>query len=323
MSGYTLLQENVDDEFRGRTFGSLTVLSRLGLFLSLTVFPTLAIAFGTHAFFLGGQRIDLSGTRLALWTAGILALAPDGSRGDSWGACGSPPEAARAGAEAEATAGDGPLHRVRGRRGRGQGHADRSSWRSLRSLGHDVLVTREPGGTDLGEHLRALLLDPKTGQRRPRSEALLFAASRAQTVTSVIRPALADGQDRDLRPLRRLLARLPGMGARPRRAGRADAERLGDAGPLPRPGDPAARRARARAAALDGGARPDGARGRRLPREGVRRLPEDRRGASGAVRRDRRGRGPAREVHERSSGQGAADTRCCAIARRDGEAHRR
>ena len=42
VSGYTLLQENVEDEYRGRTFASLTVLSRLGLFLSLTFFPILS-----------------------------------------------------------------------------------------------------------------------------------------------------------------------------------------------------------------------------------------------------------------------------------------
>ena len=75
VSGYTLLQENVEDEFRGRTFGSLTVLSRLGLFLSLTVFPILSSVYGNYQFDVGGHRIDLSGTRLALWTAGLLALA--------------------------------------------------------------------------------------------------------------------------------------------------------------------------------------------------------------------------------------------------------
>ena len=44
VSGYTLLQENVEDEYRGRTFASLTVLSRLGLFASLTFFPILSSA---------------------------------------------------------------------------------------------------------------------------------------------------------------------------------------------------------------------------------------------------------------------------------------
>ena len=49
----------------------------------------------------------------------------------------------------------------------------------LRGLGLDVLVTREPGGTELGERVRQLLLDPNTGKLDPRAEALLFAASRA------------------------------------------------------------------------------------------------------------------------------------------------
>src|SRR5207248_9142329 len=77
VSGYTLLQENVADEFRGRTFGSLTTLSRMFLFLSLAAFPALAQAFQSltdalraNQFHVGGNRIDLSGTRLALAVAG-------------------------------------------------------------------------------------------------------------------------------------------------------------------------------------------------------------------------------------------------------------
>jgi dTMP kinase len=64
----------------------------------------------------------------------------------------------------------------------------------LRREGYDVLVTREPGGTEVGERVRELLLDPNTGNLDARAEALLFAASRAQTVHSVIRPALAEGK---------------------------------------------------------------------------------------------------------------------------------
>ena len=75
VSGYTLLQENVEDEYRGRTFAALTVLSRLGLFLSLTIFPILSNVYQDHGFYIGGQHFDLSGTRMALWTAGALALA--------------------------------------------------------------------------------------------------------------------------------------------------------------------------------------------------------------------------------------------------------
>jgi dTMP kinase len=66
--------------------------------------------------------------------------------------------------------------------------------RHLRDTGVPVLVTREPGGTKTGERIRELLLDPETGSLDARAEAMLFAAARAQTVASVIRPALAEGK---------------------------------------------------------------------------------------------------------------------------------
>lgn len=63
----------------------------------------------------------------------------------------------------------------------------------LRERGLPVTVVREPGGTPLGEAIRALLLDP-SGHVEPRAEALLFMASRAQLVATVIRPALERGE---------------------------------------------------------------------------------------------------------------------------------
>jgi dTMP kinase len=57
-----------------------------------------------------------------------------------------------------------------------------------------AVLTREPGGTPVGEQMRMLLLDPATGALEPRAEALLMAADRAQHVESVIRPALAAGR---------------------------------------------------------------------------------------------------------------------------------
>jgi dTMP kinase len=57
-----------------------------------------------------------------------------------------------------------------------------------------AVLTREPGGTALGEHLRALLLEPGDGIA-PRAEALLMLAARAQHVAEVITPALAAGRD--------------------------------------------------------------------------------------------------------------------------------
>lgn len=64
---------------------------------------------------------------------------------------------------------------------------------ALLADGRSVVRTREPGGTALGEALRALLLDPAVGEVTPRAEALLFAAARAQHVEEVIAPALARG----------------------------------------------------------------------------------------------------------------------------------
>jgi len=57
----------------------------------------------------------------------------------------------------------------------------------------DALLTREPGGTELGERIRALLLDP-VWSVAVRTEALLMAAARAQHVAEVIEPALAAGR---------------------------------------------------------------------------------------------------------------------------------
>lgn len=59
---------------------------------------------------------------------------------------------------------------------------------------HDVLYTREPGGTAVGERIRALLLDEARREMTPQAEMLLFAASRAQFVAEVVEPALAAGR---------------------------------------------------------------------------------------------------------------------------------
>ena len=64
---------------------------------------------------------------------------------------------------------------------------------ALAADGRDVVVTREPGGTELGEHVRELLL--AGGQVSPWAEAALFAAARAQLVEEVIAPALGRGAD--------------------------------------------------------------------------------------------------------------------------------
>ena len=65
---------------------------------------------------------------------------------------------------------------------------------TLRRRGYPVVTTREPGGTEIGNAIRALLLDHKHVAMSSRGEALLFSAARAQLVDEVIRPALSRGE---------------------------------------------------------------------------------------------------------------------------------
>ena len=64
----------------------------------------------------------------------------------------------------------------------------------LEAAGQPVLLTREPGGTALGDEIRQMLLRVQGEAPTPRTEALLYQAGRAQHVDSVIRPALQAGQ---------------------------------------------------------------------------------------------------------------------------------
>ncbi len=63
----------------------------------------------------------------------------------------------------------------------------------LKQRTEQVLLTREPGGTSIGEQIRAVLLNPINTEMTPEAEILLFSAARAQIVREVIRPRLAEG----------------------------------------------------------------------------------------------------------------------------------
>ena len=64
----------------------------------------------------------------------------------------------------------------------------------LRDCGYDVVTTREPGGTPIGDQIRHVLHDTANTAMSPTAEMLLYAASRAQLVAEVIRPALVAGR---------------------------------------------------------------------------------------------------------------------------------
>ncbi|QYJ03117.1 dTMP kinase [Nocardioides panacisoli] len=64
----------------------------------------------------------------------------------------------------------------------------------LEAAGHRVLLTREPGGTEVGQRLRDIVLSPETGDLADRTEVLLYAADKAEHVETVVLPALARGE---------------------------------------------------------------------------------------------------------------------------------
>src|SRR5438874_6017658 len=76
------------------------------------------------------------------------------------------------------------------------GEASGKSTQAAR-LGADVgaVLTREPGGTEIGKRIREIVLDPRASAMAPSTEAMLMAADRAQHVAEVIEPALAAGKD--------------------------------------------------------------------------------------------------------------------------------
>jgi dTMP kinase len=64
----------------------------------------------------------------------------------------------------------------------------------LGKKGYVVFTAREPGGTSIGDQVRAILMDMENTSMRPRTEALLFCAARAQLVDEIIRPHLERGE---------------------------------------------------------------------------------------------------------------------------------
>lgn len=197
ISGITLLQESVADEYRGRTFSALNVLSKLGLLFSLIIFPfvsaTASNAFDKDSIF--GLYLPGVGPRVALFTAGVAVVL-----GGLYSRVGlhryrmQKPRALSLIPKLRKSPPQGLFVVFEGVEGSGKGTQQELAREKLESQGIPVLVTREPGGTDLGERVRQLLLDRDTGHLEPRAESLLFAAARTQSVSTVIRPALEGGK---------------------------------------------------------------------------------------------------------------------------------
>lgn len=88
----------------------------------------------------------------------------------------------------------GMLITLEGNEGSGKSTQIRLLYRFLRKKGKRVFLTREPGGTPVGDRIRRILLDPAKGDMSAACETLLYMASRSQLVRQVIRPRLEKGQ---------------------------------------------------------------------------------------------------------------------------------
>ncbi|MET8862301.1 dTMP kinase [Nonomuraea sp. NPDC004580] len=199
--GYTLIGLEVEDALRGRTFAFLQSTARVTLLLVVAVANPLAALFGVHALGMGQISYRFDGTNLVLMiggalaiVVGLLALRHMDDRKDV-------PLAADliAAVRGERFPTGAPEHVpglfVAFEGGEGSGKTTQSRllaiW--LRDQGYDVVQTREPGATKVGMRLRAILLDAAERGLSARSEALLYAADRAEHVEKVIRPALYRG----------------------------------------------------------------------------------------------------------------------------------
>lgn len=83
---------------------------------------------------------------------------------------------------------------IEGPEGSGKTSAMRIVKEKLENVGYSVVTTREPGGTEIGEQIRNVILDPKNTEMDSRTEALLYAASRRQHLIEKIWPSLKEGK---------------------------------------------------------------------------------------------------------------------------------
>jgi len=200
LAGTTLLYGEVNDEVRGRVFAVVQVGTRMVLLLAITLSGFLVGLGSSRHVTLGSLAFDISFTRVLLLVAGAVGVwvgigsfrQMDDKHGvavlaDLWGSLRGRPLS-----PAEPFLRNGVFVVFEGGEGAGKSTQVRRLSEALTAAGRDVLVTREPGATDVGARIRGLVLD-KGDAPSPRAEALLYAADRAHHVATVVRPALARG----------------------------------------------------------------------------------------------------------------------------------
>ncbi|HEX6486270.1 MAG TPA: dTMP kinase [Nocardioidaceae bacterium] len=197
ITGNTLLGLEVPDEIRGRTLAFVGSMIRLSLALVLATAPALAGLIGMHTPTVLGRQFVYNGAAITFLIAAVVMTVVgvtsyrqmDDRKGvplvkDLRHAFHVSPGVYSA---------TGLFIALEGGEGAGKSTQARELAHWLQGEGYDVVLTHEPGDTHVGEKLRGIVLDPATGRISDRTEALLYAADKAEHVDHVIVPALARG----------------------------------------------------------------------------------------------------------------------------------
>jgi dTMP kinase len=200
VTGFTMLGMEVHDDVRGRTFAFVQSIIRITLVAVLAIAPIIAATIGEHSYQFENFTLDYNGAQITIGIAGLIAVLigsisyqqmKDRPNVSLW----SDIKSALQGELGSITGAPTQGIFIAFEGGEGTGKSTQSKFLAqwLEQEGESVVLTREPGGTDLGKDLRKILLGHETGAISPRAEALLYAADRAHHVFSVIRPALERG----------------------------------------------------------------------------------------------------------------------------------
>ncbi|MDA2992583.1 MAG: dTMP kinase [Actinomycetota bacterium] len=201
VTGFTMLGMEVQDEVRGRTFAFVQSLIRITLVAVLAISPIVAAAFGVRSYEFENASINFNGAQVTILLAGIIASIigsisyhqmKDRPNVSFWSDISNALKGELGSITGAPTV--GTFIAFEGGEGTGKSTQSKMLKKWLEERGETVVLSREPGGTDLGQGLRKILLGHETGEISPRAEALLYAADRAHHVYSVIHPALARGE---------------------------------------------------------------------------------------------------------------------------------